>query len=320
MPTISVAGFSTCPFHQQALAAAKKLVAAGKFSGLDDLTCASRDEYQLWLKDSKPALDDARAATHTSSPFVFSGDSFVGGCDDTLALLAASGAGRLNRRLRALAGHVATGATGVASAMQTESLDPPLGSLEGAAPSLRSWTVAQLGTTNLGDVPAEFPEPVAQDHLAVAQFREFGYIAILDAVAEAPLKRIQDVFHKHQPRARAVYDASIAVDEGHQGHHTYSQMYDLPREDMSVGPEAWNSGAWGGYLVTKESTDFDSYMDVLANPQVLPLLMALVGPSIYIAESGARTCIAPPIEKALAEGGYTSWVSCSINPHHIRTI
>ena len=49
-------------------------------------------------------------------------------------------------------------------------------------------------------------------------------------------------------------------------------------------------------------------MEVLANPQVLPLLMALVGPTIHIAESGARTCIAPPRERAEREGGYTSWV------------
>ena len=286
MGPISVAGFATCPFHQQTLAAAHKLVAAGKFSALEDLTCPTRDEYQVWLKDSKPALDDARAATHTSSPFVYSGDSFIGGCDDTLDLLAEAGAGRVNRRLRALAGHVAT--TGVAAQLSEPAKHPPFGSLEGDAPSLRSWTVAQVGTESLNGVPAEFPAPVPPDHPAVAQFREWGYIAILDAVADAPLKRIQDVFHKHQPRAKAVYDASIAVDEGHQDHQTYSQMFDLPREDMSIGPEAWNSGAWGGYLVSKESTDFDSYMDVLANPQVLPLLMALVGPSIYIAESGAH--------------------------------
>ena len=122
------------------------------------------------------------------------------------------------------------------------------------------------------------------------------------------LKRNQDAFHAKQPRARAVYDCSMAVDEDHQQNQTYSQMFDLPREDMDITPEAWNSGAWGGYLVTNEAKDFDTYMEVLANPQVLPLLMALVGPTIHIAESGARTCIAPPRERAEREGGYTSWV------------
>jgi len=106
MASISVAGFATCPFHQQALAAAKKLVDLGIYAELDDLTCATRDEYQVWLKSDKPSLEDARAATHTSSPFVFSGEIFIGGCDDTLALLADSEAGRGSaptRRLRAVA-------------------------------------------------------------------------------------------------------------------------------------------------------------------------------------------------------------------------
>ena len=90
MVAISVAGFASCPFHQQALAAAQKLVAQGKYAEVDDLTKATRDEYQSWLKSSKPSFEDERAATHTSSPFVFSGSTFIGGCDDTLALLAAS--------------------------------------------------------------------------------------------------------------------------------------------------------------------------------------------------------------------------------------
>ena len=90
MTAISVAGFAACPYHQQALAAAKKLVAAGKYSAVEDLTCANRDEYQKWLASGKPKLADKRAATHKSSPFVFAGTTFIGGCDDTLALLAAA--------------------------------------------------------------------------------------------------------------------------------------------------------------------------------------------------------------------------------------
>jgi glutaredoxin len=113
MAAISVAGFASCPFHQQALAAAKKLVDLGIYAELDDLTCATRDEYQVWLKSDKPSLEDARAATHTSSPFVFSGETFIGGCDDTLALLAESEAGRGSvptRRLRAVAAALRSGA------------------------------------------------------------------------------------------------------------------------------------------------------------------------------------------------------------------
>ena len=111
MASISVAGFASCPFHQRALAAAHKMVEMEKFSGLDDLTFASRDLYQAWLKADKPSFEDGRAATHTSSPFVFSGETFIGGCDDTLALLAESEAGRCGcaatrRRLRAVSSHL----------------------------------------------------------------------------------------------------------------------------------------------------------------------------------------------------------------------
>ena len=53
------------------------------------------------------------------------------------------------------------------------------------------------------------------------------------------LKRNQDAFHAKQPRARAVYDCSMAVDEDHQQNQTYSQMFDLPREDMDITPEAF---------------------------------------------------------------------------------
>eukprot|EP01052_Picozoa_sp_SAG31_P011534 SAG31_NODE_655_length_13127_cov_20.616058_4_plen_216_part_00 len=212
---------------------------------------------------------------------------------------------KYQRRFRLLVSHVAV----AAESQETEQAGhPPLGSLEGEEPALRTWTAEQLSiAVQSSQAPGTFPAALGEGHPAVAQFRKWGYIAITDAVDAETLERIQCVFHKHQPRARAVYDASMTVDDSHQNHHTYSQMFDLPREDMEVGPEAWNSGAWGGYLVTKEASDFDAYMDVLANARVLPLLMALVGPSIHIAESGARTCIAPPHEKALLEGGYTEW-------------
>jgi len=85
--TITVAGFASCPYHQKALAAAKRMVAAGKFSSLDDKTMADRDTYKAWLaSDARPNFTDDHAQKHTSSPFVFIGSSFVGGCDDTIAL------------------------------------------------------------------------------------------------------------------------------------------------------------------------------------------------------------------------------------------
>ena len=60
--------------------------------------------------------------------------------------------------------------------------------------------------------------------------------------------------------------------------------------------EAWNSGAWGGYLVTNEAADFDTYMDIHANPQVLPLLLALMGPAFHICRGGR------PYEDSAAAG------------------
>jgi predicted DsbA family dithiol-disulfide isomerase/SAM-dependent methyltransferase/glutaredoxin len=84
---ITVAGFASCPYHQKALTAAKSMVAAGKFSALDDKTMADRDTYNAWLvSDARPTFIEDRAQKHTSSPFVFIGSNFVGGCDDTIAL------------------------------------------------------------------------------------------------------------------------------------------------------------------------------------------------------------------------------------------
>ena len=85
-------------------------ICAGAFASLEDLTCPTRDEYQVWLKEGKPTFDDARAASHTSSPFVFSGDTFIGGCDDTLDLLAEAGRrGSSSVRANAVAANSADG-------------------------------------------------------------------------------------------------------------------------------------------------------------------------------------------------------------------
>ena len=208
-----------------------------------------------------------------------------------------------HRRLSAVAAQVC------ASAEVVIQPPVPLGSIEGAAPSLRAWSVEQLGTRIEGDVPppAEFPLALPGDHPATEQFRKYGYIAVTDAVAPAALRRNIAVFKEKQIIARQVYETSLAEDPSHQQHRTYSQMFDLPREDMEIGVEAWNSGAWGGFLVTKKSADFDAYTEILANPQILPLLLSLVGDKIHIMEAGARTVPPPPPAKHQAEGGYTEW-------------
>eukprot|EP01045_Picozoa_sp_COSAG04_P025944 COSAG04_NODE_3501_length_2767_cov_25.537683_1_plen_452_part_10 len=187
---------------------------------------------------------------------------------------------------------------------------PALGTLEGPSPALRCWTVAEL----LGEVaaaleaapPAHFPDPLAADHPAVEQFRRWGYIAVTDAVAAAPLARNLAIFRSKQPLAREVWRVAREA-ESRSPRAADMQYFDLPREDMGTTPEAWNSGAWGGFLVAQQAADFDAYAEVLANPRVLPLLLALAGPALHLMEVGARTVPAPPREEALASGGYTDW-------------
>ena len=187
---------------------------------------------------------------------------------------------------------------------------PALGTLEGPSPALRCWTVAELlgeGVAALEDAPpARFPDPLAADHPAVEQFRRWGYIAVTDAVAAGPLARNLAVFRSKQPLAREVWRVAREA-ESRSPRAADMQYFDLPREDMGATPEAWNSGAWGGFLVAEKAADFDAYAEVLANPRVLPLLLALAGPALHIMEVGARTVPAPPREEALANGGYTDW-------------
>ena len=146
MSAISVAGFASCPFHQQALAAAQKLVDIGKFDAVEDLTKANRDLYQEWLRDEKPALEDDRAATHTSSPFVFSGDTFIGGCDDTLALLAESESGFAGPRANPVAGS----ADGPAVPFLSSALDVPVPDIVPLADEvIPSWKLLQMNRVEM---------------------------------------------------------------------------------------------------------------------------------------------------------------------------
>jgi hypothetical protein len=179
--------------------------------------------------------------------------------------------------LRRVAQHIfASAQASAAAAAEPGGLPehPPLGSLEGATPELRCWTTAELGTASAGGAsagaaPAEFPAALPDDNAAVEQFRRFGYVAVTDALRPEALARVLRAYKAKQPRARAVYDASMAKDEAHASNPTSNQFFDLPREDMDTVAEAYGSGNWGGYLVTKEPEDFSTFFDAHANPQVL---------------------------------------------------
>ena len=135
---------------------------------------------------------------------------------------------------------------------------------------------------------------------------------IEDALSGAALERVVGTFRRAQPHAEAAWQAmtqdhtSRAFLAG-DSKETVQQYFDLPREDVVDPIEAWNSGAWGGFLVTQRAEDFDSYMLALNNALVMPLLQALVGPALHIMEAGARTVMPQPLDYVQENGGYTSW-------------
>lgn len=217
-----------------------------------------------------------------------------------------------SRRLQMTAQHLrcSTVQSSAATAALLGSDDPPLGSLDGMQPPLRCFTVAELGTAAAGDVARAWPGPLPEDHPAVLQFQRLGYVVITDAVAPGPLYRATEVFRSKQEAARQIREVGRHLQQvrpGHSPDEPSEQYFDLPREGIGIVPEAFNTGAHGGFLVTQEATDFAAYMEILANPQVLPLLLALAGPAMHLEEVGARTVEAPPLEQALKYGGYTEW-------------
>ena len=188
---------------------------------------------------------------------------------------------RSSRRLHTLAAHVTAEA-------EPAPAHPPLGSLEGPSPLLRTWSVAELGGAELercgGDgEAAAFPEPLATSHGAVEQFRRFGYVAVPDAVAPAALARATAVFRRKEPKARAKWTERL-VEEETPKDNISNFYFDLNREDLAEGVEDIGSC---GYLLT-EPESLAALMEPLANPRIMPLLLALVGPGIHIAESNAR--------------------------------
>ncbi|TYZ67893.1 hypothetical protein PybrP1_010139 [[Pythium] brassicae (nom. inval.)] len=92
--TYHVAGWRGCPFFQKTADVVGAMSALYPESVTRELhEFPDRDAFRAWLAASADAIAahfggaDARAATHTSSPFVWANSrGFIGGCDDTLAL------------------------------------------------------------------------------------------------------------------------------------------------------------------------------------------------------------------------------------------
>jgi hypothetical protein len=92
--SLSIAGFASCPSHQDALGVARRLQAAGLIANLEDRTFATRDEYREWLFSAEGRASfehDQVAQQHATCPFVWASDgdrarTFVGGCDATMEL------------------------------------------------------------------------------------------------------------------------------------------------------------------------------------------------------------------------------------------
>ena len=113
--------------------------------------------------------------------------------------------------------------------------DPPLDSLEGERPSLRAWTVDELGTASRGAPPLTFPAALPDGHPAVACFRKFGYVVILDALAPEALARAGAVFRSKQAAARQIQRAGAHTRARRPGHAPDSpaeRYFDLPREGL----------------------------------------------------------------------------------------
>jgi len=180
----------------------------------------------------------------------------------------------------------------------------PLGSLE--QPQLRAMTVAELDPAlsergGRGEA-ADWTGALADDHAAVAHFRQFGYAVIMDALAPTALARAQSVFRKKEPEARALWQRRTDwAAEPTVGHF----FFDLQREGVDVVEGVDDVGSCG-YLLTEAPEDLDALMEPLANPRVMPLLLALCGPAVHIAESNARRV--PREARPKEEGvGYTAW-------------
>ena len=86
---LSVVGYNGCGYFDRAAAAAKALEKSRPAEWKASVTGYSRSDYLEWLKP----INVRHGIRHTSSPIVFIGTpedgKFVGGCDATIAWLAA---------------------------------------------------------------------------------------------------------------------------------------------------------------------------------------------------------------------------------------
>ena len=88
MSTITIAGFRTCSWHQRTLIKAKEN--EDLFKNIVEKTFQTRGLFRKWLFSDagRESFPDARAHSHTSSPFVWLDENiFVGGHDDTVVFL-----------------------------------------------------------------------------------------------------------------------------------------------------------------------------------------------------------------------------------------
>ena len=87
--SLTVAGWSGCPFHRQALGVARELVSKGVVANLEDKTFPTRDAYREWLfsESGRVTCAGSEAQRHTSSPFVWAdARKYIGGCDALVSL------------------------------------------------------------------------------------------------------------------------------------------------------------------------------------------------------------------------------------------
>ena len=197
---------------------------------------------------------------------------------------------------------------------------------------LRSFTAAEIqpdddrnrrtAASGVSEEAVVFPGPLPSSHPAVQCFREQGYVAIPDACGPEALARTAAAFDASIPRAEAVWRVALELDE-QLSQSEAAHYFDLPREDMTPSREAWESGAWGGFLVTERRHTLDAFMQVLANQRVLALLEALLGPDLHLMEAAGRVVLARPPAEALEHGGYTDWhrdVPSGVNLKRVKCI
>jgi ectoine hydroxylase-related dioxygenase (phytanoyl-CoA dioxygenase family) len=176
----------------------------------------------------------------------------------------------------------------------------------------RTWTAAQLrGGSDAAGSAQGFPAALPASHPAVVQFQRRGYLIISDGCDTPALARAQAAFTARLPAARRVFRRGLAARLDAKKRE-WRMHFDLPYEGpisaaSTAFPEAWMSGAHGGFLVTRQRAGFQAFWGALANSRLFSLLLALLGQRLHILSADARTVPAPPRREAVENGGFTSW-------------